>query len=313
VRAAVIFGGALRIEERPDPEPGPDQVLVRVRASGINNADLLQRAGGYPAPPDAPPDIPGLELAGEVVGIGSNVTSFRDGDRVMALVGGGAHAELAVAHERQTLPVPDGVDWPSAGGFVEVFATAHDALFTQAGLALGERLLVQGAAGGVGVAAVQLAREAGASVVGTVRSEAARPAVAELGAEVRAPGELEGVGPFDVVLELVGGDNLATDVRLLATGGRLVVIGMGGGSVAAIDFMQLLRRRARIGGSTLRSRPLEEKALVMQRLGHHTLPLLAAGRLVVPIFATFPLEEAQAAYDRFAAGGKLGKIVLVAG
>jgi NADPH2:quinone reductase len=130
---------------------------------------------------------------------------------------------------------------------------------------------------------------------------------------VRAPYELEGAGPFDVVLELVGGDNLAADVELLATGGRMVVIGMGAGNVAAIDFMQLLHRRARVGGSTLRTRPLEEKALVMQRLGSHALPLLADGRLVVPVFATFPLAEAQAAYDRFAEGGKLGKIVLVAG
>lgn len=299
MRAAVIVDGEIRVEERPDPEPVPGRVLVRVRASGINNADLMQVRGGYPPPPDVPQDVPGLELAGEVAG---------SGERVMALVGGGAHAGLALVPERHLLAVPDGVDWTAAGGFVEVFATAHDALFTQAGLALGERLLVNGGAGGVGVAAVQLAREAGATVVATVRNEALRPRVAALGAEAVAPGEAE--GPFDVILELVGGESLAADVSLLAVGGRLVVIGTGAGPRAQVDFGQVMRRRARLLGSTLRARSPEEKALVLRLLERHALPLLAAGRVEVPVEASYPLADAPAAYARFAAGGKLGKIVL---
>jgi NADPH:quinone reductase-like Zn-dependent oxidoreductase len=299
VLAAVAVDGELRVEERPDPVPGPTQALVRVRAAGVNNADLLQVRGRYPPPPGVPEDVPGLELAGERVDTG---------ERVLALVAGGAHAELAVAEERHLLPLPDGVDWEPAGGFVEVFATAHDALFTQAGLVAGERVLVNGGAGGVGVAGIQLAREAGAAVVATVRNEALRPRVADLGAEVCAPGEAE--GPFDVILELVGGDNLAQNLELLATGGRVVVIGTGAGARAEIDFGQVMRRRARLQGSTLRARSVDEKALVVAALERQVLPLLAAGRIVVPVEAAFPLAEAPAAYERFAAGGKLGKIVL---
>jgi NADPH2:quinone reductase len=312
MRAAVIRAGSVSVEERPDPVPGHGQLLVRVRAAGLNGADLMQRAGRYPPPPDAPPDIPGLELAGEVVAVGPGVLRFREGDRVMALVGGGGQAELAITHERHALPVPDGVDWPVGGGFVEAYATSHDALFSQGELAIGERLLVQGAAGGVGVAAIQLGREAGATVAGTVRAEQLRPRVAELGAVVYAPGRLDGEAPFDVILELVGGDELTRDLERLATGGRLVVIGTGAGARAEIDFHALATRRGRIHASTLRSRPLEEKAVVVQRLERHVLPLLAAGRITVPVEETFPLAEVEAAYDRFAAGGKLGKIVLVA-
>lgn len=299
MRAAVIIDGELRVEERPDPAPGPTQALVRVRASGVNNADLMQVRGNYPPPPGVPEDIPGLELAGE---------RLDTGERVLALVAGGAHAELAAVEERHLLPLPDGIDWEPAGGFVEVFATAHDALFTQAGLVAGERVLVNGGAGGVGVAGIQLAREAGASVVATVRNEALRPRVAELGAEVRAPGEAE--GPFDVILELVGGENLAQNLALLATGGRAVVIGTGAGARAEIDFGRVMRLRARLQGSTLRARSTDEKALVVAALERQVLPLLAAGRVTVPVEATFPLAEAPAAYERFAAGGKFGKIVL---
>jgi NADPH:quinone reductase-like Zn-dependent oxidoreductase len=309
VRAAVVRDGRVEVEERPDPVPGLGEALVRVRASGLNGADLAQRAGRYPAPPGSPPDIPGLELAGEVIALGPGVTRVADGARVMALVGGGGHAELAAVHESLLLAVPEHVSWEEAAGFVEVFATAHDALFTQAALASGERVLVQGAAGGVGVAGVQLARATGASVVATVRAEELRPRVAELGAEVRAPGDLDGL-EFDVVLELVGGDNLAADLGPLATGGRMVVIGVGAGASAEIPFFELMRRRGRILASTLRARPLEEKALVVRRLERHVLPLLGDGRVVVPVHETFALTDAQAAYERFLAGGKFGKIVL---
>jgi NADPH:quinone reductase-like Zn-dependent oxidoreductase len=301
VKAVVLPGdGSLRVEERPDPVAAPGYTLVRVRGAGINNADLLQRSGYYPAPPGAPADVPGLELAGEVVETGA---------RVAALLGGGGQAELAAVPSRLLLPVPDGVGWAEAGGFVEAFATAHDALFTQARLALGERVLITGAAGGVGSAAVQLAREAGARVVATVRSEALRGTVEELGAEVRAPGEAE--GPFDVILELVGGEGLAAAPNLLDFGGRLVVIGLGGGATAELDFRVLMFKRARVSASTLRARPYEEKALVVRRLERHVLPLLAAGRVRVPVADTFPLDRAEDAYARFAEGGKHGKIVLL--
>ncbi len=308
MKAVVFADGALRVAELPDPVAGAGQVLVRVRAAGINGADLAQRAGNYPAPPGAPQDVPGLELAGEVVDPGAMTARFREGDRVMALLAGGGQAELAAVQTRLLMPVPEALGWDEAGGFVEAFATAHDALFTQAQLALGERVLVSGAAGGVGVAAVQLAVAAGASVVGTVRSEGLRGDVEALGAEVCAPGEAE--GPFDAILELVGGDGLAQDVELLGTGGRLVVIGVGAGAMAEIDFRKLMTKRARISASTLRARPLEEKAMVVRRLERHVLPLLGDGRVRVPVCATFPLDRAEAAYERFAAGGKLGKIVL---
>src|SRR4051812_10382120 len=210
MRAATIKdGGELVVAEHPDPEPGKGEVLVRVRAAGLNGADMLQRKGGYPAPPGAPKDIPGLELAGEVAALGPGAIRFSEGDRVMGIVGGGGHAELAAVHERQLMPVPDGLQWPQAGGLPEVFTTAHDAIFTQGGLRPGERLLVHGAAGGVGTAAVQLGAAAGARVTATVRNPDARAAVQELGADAAIdPEGFAEHGPFDVVLELVGAPNL---------------------------------------------------------------------------------------------------------
>jgi NADPH:quinone reductase len=313
MRAVTIQDGRLVLAERPDPGPGRGELLVRVKAAGLNGADPLQVGGRYPVPPGSPADIPGLELAGEVAAVGPDVFRFSPGDRVMAVVGGGAQAELAVVHERLAMPVPDGLGWPEAGGLPEAVTTAHDALFTQCGLAVGDRLLVSGAAGGVGTAAVQLGAAAGAEVVASVRNPAHHQAVATLGAAVVAePGEVFGHGPFDVVLELVGAPNVAADLDALATGGRLMIIGLGAGSRVELDLRTLMARRARLLGSTLRPRPLEQKAEAARRVEHQALPLLAAGRLRVPVAASFPLEQAQAAYDRFAAGGKLGKLVLTA-
>ncbi len=303
MRAAIVSGGRLRVEERPDPAPLDRELLIRVRASGINGADLAQRAGGYPPPPGAPPDVPGLECAGEVAAVGGNVFDFRVGDRVMALLGGGGQAELAAVHERHALPVPDALSDEQAGGFMEVFATAHDALFTQAGLAAGERLLVTGAAGGVGVAAVQLGLAAGARVTAAARHSGDR--LRGLGAETEPEGE------YDVILELVGGDLLAGEIDRLAVGGRLAVIGTSAGAKVTLDLHRLMVKRGRIHGSTLRSRPLEEKALVVQRLRRRVLPLVESGRLTVPVERTFPLDAVDAAYDAFAAGGKFGKLVVV--
>jgi putative PIG3 family NAD(P)H quinone oxidoreductase len=311
VLAVTIRDGQLVVEEHPDPVPGAGEALVQVRAAGLNGADIMQRHGGYPAPPGAPQDIPGLELAGEVLSTGEGATRFKSGDRVMGIVGGGGQAELAVVHERVLMPVPDRLNWPEAGGVPEVFTTAHDALFTQAGLRAGERLLVHGAAGGVGTAAVQLGWTAGARVTATVRHPELREGVAALGARVLAPAEFDDEGPFDVILELVGASNLTGNLRSLSTGGRIVVIGVsGGGATGELNLGLLMGRRARIHGSTLRPRPLEEKALTARALERSVLPLLAAGTITVPVAATYPLTHAAEAYDRFSAGGKLGKIVL---
>jgi NADPH:quinone reductase len=313
MRAATIRDKQVVIEEHPDPVPGTGEVLVRVHAAGLNGADMMQRRGLYPAPAGSPQDIPGMELAGEVVALGPHppgAERFAVGDRVMAIVGGGAQAQLATVHERQLMPVPKVLDWPTAGGLPEVFTTAYDAIFTQAQLRPGERLLVHGGAGGVGTAAIQLAHATGARVTATVRNEGMRDGVATLGAAVIAPEGFSEHGPFDVILELVGAPNLAENLQALATGGRIIVIGVAAGAKGELNLLALMGKRARIHGSTLRARPLEEKALVARALEREVLPLFESGALRVPIAETFPLEDAAAAYTRFAAGGKLGKIVL---
>ncbi len=310
MRAATIRDNEIVIEQHPDPQAGVGEVLVRVHAAGLNGADMLQRRGMYPAPPGSPQDIPGMELAGEVAALGPGAERFDVGDRVMAIVGGGAQAELCVVHERQLMPVPQALDWPAAGGLPEVFATAHDAVFTQGELRPGEHLLVHGGAGGVGTAAIQLACAAGARVTATVRNESLREQVGELGAHVIAPDGFAEHGPFDVILELVGGPNMPENLQALATGGRIAVIGVGAGAKSELNLLALMGKRARIHGSTLRARPLEEKALVARLLEHEVLPLFDAGKLRVPVAETFALDDALAAYERFAAGGKLGKIVI---
>jgi NADPH:quinone reductase len=272
---------------------------------------MLQRRGRYPAPPGSPREIPGLELAGEVVAQGPGAARFGEGDRVMAIVGGGGQAELATLHERAAMPVPDGIEWAPAGGFAEVFTTAHDALFTQARLQPGERLLVHGGAGGVGTAAVQLAAAAGSEVTATVRNPDLRAEVERLGARAVAPEGFAEHGPFDAILELVGGPNLEGNLQALGTGGRIVVIGVGAGARAEVSLAALMGKRARIHGSTLRARPLEQKAEAMRGVERHVLPLLARGSVRVPVAATYPLEDVAEAYERFTAGGKLGKVVLL--
>ena len=310
MRAVTIKDGVLSVSEHPDPTPGAGEVLVRVRAAGLNGADMMQRRGHYPAPPGAPQEIPGLELAGEVLARGPGANRFGEGDRVMAIVGGGGQAELAVVHERILMAVPESLSWVQAGGTPEVFTTAHDAVFTQAGLRLGERLLVHGGAGGVGTAAIQLGRAAGARVTATVRNPDHRAKVAELGAQVIAPEGFGEHGPFDVILELVGAINLAENVSALEIGGRIAVIGIGAGAKGELNLGALMAKRGCIHASTLRARPLEAKALTARALERSVLPLLASGAVHVPIAQEFPLDAAEEAYDRFAAGGKLGKIVL---
>ena len=311
MRAVVIKDGEILVDERPDPQAGSHEVLVRVHAAGLNNADILQRQGHYPPPPGFPADMPGMEFAGEVVANGPGGDRFPKGERVMGLVGGAAQAELVVIHQRLLTPVPQRLDWPEAGGVPEAFTTAHDALFTQCGLQAGERLLVHGAAGGVGVAAVQLGRACGARVVATVRNPAHREAVATLGATVLPPDDFVDEGPFDVILELVGATNMLDNLRALHSGGRISVIGTGAGAtVAEFPLGLLMARRGRIHGSTLRGRSLEEKAMAARAVERSVLPLFSNGALRVPLHRTFPLEQAAEAYDFFAAGSKLGKVVL---
>jgi NADPH:quinone reductase len=320
LRGVTVVEGRLEWREHPDPEAGAGELLIDVRAAGINGSDMLQRLGLYPAPAGAPQDIPGLEVAGEVVATGRGVERFGIGDRVMAVVAGGGHAERAVVHERVALPVPGALSWAEAGGFPEVFTTAHDALFTQCVLGPGERALVHGAAGGVGIAAVQLAALGGARVTATVRNPDLRDDVTAIGARagtvrVVAPDAYAEHGPFDVVLELIGAPNLAGDLQALATWGRISVIGVGAGASAEINLHALMTARGRIHGSTLRPRPLEEKASAARLVEAHVLPFFGndpeAARIQVPVAATYPIWEAEAAYDRFAVGGKLGKIVLI--
>jgi putative PIG3 family NAD(P)H quinone oxidoreductase len=314
VRAVTIVDGSLAWREHPDPEPGTGEIAVSVRAAGISNADLLQRAGLYPPPPGAPTDIPGLEAAGEVVALGPGAARFAVGDRVMAVLAGGGQAERFVVHERAAMPVPGTLPWEQAGAVPENVTTAHDALFTQAGLTMGERLLVHGAAGGVGTAAVLLGALAGATVVATVRDEAKRAAVEALAPGVRAVPQdgFEAHGPFDVILELVGAPNLPGDLAALATGGRISVIGVGAGSKAEVNLLALMAKRGRILASTLRARPLEQKADAARRVEANLLPALEDGRLRLPVDRTFPMSEATAAYEHFADGGKVGKVVLLA-
>jgi len=313
VHAVTIVDGGVAWREHPDPAPGSGELLVRVRAAGVCRGDLMQAEGLYPPPPGTtPPELPGLELAGEVVAVGPGCRRFAEGDRVMAVVTGAGQAELAVVPEIVALPVPDGLGWAQAGGFPENYTTAHDALFSQCQLGMGERVCVHGAAGGVGTAAIELAVAAGCDVVATVRSDAARPGVAALGATVVGPDAFADHGPYDVVLELVGAPNVDQNLRALATGGRIAVIGVGAGFRAEVNLLALMATRGRIHGSTLRPRPLDEKAAAARRVERHVLPLVARGAVTVPIAATVPLTDPARAYDLFAAGGKLGKIVLVA-
>jgi NADPH:quinone reductase len=229
---------------------------------------------------------------------------------VMAVVGGGGQAELAIVHERAAMPVPEELDWAPAGGVPEAFTTAHDALFTQAGLTVGVRVLVHGAAGGVGMAAVQLATMAGARVTATVRDAAAREQIAALGVLALEPEGFEAYGPFDVVLELVGAPNMPGNLAALADRGRICVIGVSAGTKLELNLLALMGKRATIRGSVLRARSLEDKADAARRVERAVLPGFASGDLSVPVTATFPLDAVADAYERFAAGAKLGKIVL---
>ena len=316
---AIVFTGAggnevVQLVERPDPVATGDDMVLAVRYAALNGADLSQRAGRYPAPPGSPPDIPGIETAGTVVACGPTARRFQVGDRVFGIVGGGGLADRVLVHERHVAPVPDNLDDPGAAAVPEVFVTAHDAIVTQAGLKLGELLVVSGANGGVGTAAIQIGATAGARVLATVRSADVRGRVAELGAEVIDPEELveraQAMGGADVVCELVGAPNLDRDFDALAVKGRIVVVGTGAGDEAQLALRKLMGKRARLMGTVLRARPLEEKGAAVQAFAREVVPHLASGRIVPLVDRVFAAEQAAAAFDRMAGPGKLGKVLL---
>jgi NADPH:quinone reductase len=309
----------LAVVDRPDPEPSRGEVRVRVRATAVNRADLLQRLGAYPAPADAPPDIPGLEIAGEIDAVGPGVERLAIGDRVFGLVGGGGYAEAIVSHERALAKIPDGMSFDDAAAVPEAFVTAHDAMVTQAGLRGGEVLLVHAVGSGVGTAAIQLGRALGATVLGTARTADKLERARSLGLDAgivadgaRFADAVRAAQPAGaaVVLELVGGAYLAEDLRCVEPLGRIVLVGLLAGAKAELDLGLLLRRRVRVLGTVLRSRPLEEKIAAMRAFEAQVVPLLARGAVKPVIDCVMPLAEAARAHERMASNAGFGKIVL---
>ena len=310
--ALTINEKKLDVVERDTPEPGPDDVVIAVRAAGINAADLMQREGFYPAPPGFPEDIPGMELAGLVTAVGERVPASLIGRRVCAIVGGGAQATHCVVASEHLLFVPDHVSWTEAGGFPEAFTTAYDALVTQGHLQAGDRLLVSGAAGGVGAAGVQIAHALGAEVVAVTRNDEHHDALRALGAnEAITLDQVSSIERVDVVLELLGAANLSVAQGILRPHARVVVIGVGAGARVEIDLLTMMRTRYTLTGSTLRSRSREEKTAVAHLVSETLLPLWERRMIAVPIAKTFDLRDATTAYEYFGQPGKFGKVVLL--
>jgi NADPH:quinone reductase len=324
---AVVFHGKggpeiISVEELPDPVPSRGEVLVRVRAAALNRADLLQRRGLYPPPPGTRADVPGLELAGEVAAVGEGVRSWKVGDRVMAITAGEAQAELCLVHERMLLPIPGGLSFEEAGALMEAGVTSHDALFTLGGLRPGASVLVHAVGSGVATLALQLARAAGAAVIGTSRTASKLERARELGLdhgllvdgtpprfaeEVR---RLTGGQGTPLVLEFVAGPYLAEDVAALATGGRIVIIGTMGGAKVELDLGLLMKARGSVAGTVLRPRPLEEKVAATRAFGRDVLPLVAAGKVRPVVDAVLPLDAVREAHQRLDRNDSFGKIVL---
>jgi putative PIG3 family NAD(P)H quinone oxidoreductase len=309
----------LTVVERELPEPSRGEVRVRIRATAINRADLLQRMGAYPAPADAPPDIPGLEIAGEVDALGAGVERLAVGDRVFGLVGGGGYAEAVVTHERALARIPDGLPFEQAAAIPEAFITAHDAIVGQANLAGGEALLVHAVGSGVGTAAVQLGRALGAFTIGTARTADKLERASALGLDVgivpdgtRFADQVRSYAPDGaaVVLELVGGAYLDEDLRCTQQLGRIVLVGLLAGAKTELDLGLVLRRRLRILGTVLRARPLEEKLAAMRAFEARVVPLLARGKIQPVIDVVLPLDQAAEAHQRMASNAGFGKIVL---
>ncbi|HSN02229.1 MAG TPA: zinc-binding dehydrogenase [Acidimicrobiales bacterium] len=311
MKALVLENGELTLQIRPDPRAGAGEVVVAVAAAGVNAADLLQRQGVYPPPPGWPVDVPGLELAGVVEEIGDGVDASLLGRRVCAVVGGGAQATRCVVPAAHLIAVPDTVDWTQAGALAEAVLTAHDALVSQAHLQRGERVVISGAAGGVGVAAVQIAHSLGAHVIAVTRDPSHHEELTGLGAdETVTIDDVRDLAPVDVVLELVGAAHLERVLEVSAAFARLVVIGVGAGSKATIDLRLIMGRRLTLSGSTLRARSHDEKARVVEAASAWLADRWTRGEFVMPLAHRFDLDEAPLAYAAFAERGKFGKIVL---
>ena len=322
MRAVVIpdFGepGVLRLDTLPDPRPSRREVVVQVRASGVNRADVLQRRGLYPPPPGAS-EVPGLEFAGVVVDVGGAVTRWRAGDRVMGIVAGGGYAERVAVDERVAVAVPGAMDLTTAGAIPEVYATAYDAIFRQARLQRGETLLIHAAGSGVGTAALQLARRAGARTIGTSRTASKLERAGAMGLDLGVPGgeawheavrNATGGRGADVILDLVGAPYLARNQAAIAAGGRHVVVGVPGGSRAELDLRLLMARRARLFGTVLRARSVEEKADLARDFTEAVLPGFVDGTLQPAMDRIFPAAKAADAHRRMEANENFGKIIL---
>lgn len=307
MRAVIAHNRSAHLMERPTPTPKGEEVLIRVHAAGVNRADLVQVAGAYPPPPGAS-DVLGLEVSGH---------REDTGEAVVALLPGGAYAEFVTAHPDVLLPVPTGMDLTTAAGLIEAAATVVSNLVLEAQMKAGETVLIHGGNGGVGSLALQIAHLLGARVLTTVGSDEAVPTALALGADVAwnrhttdLPDALRDEGGVDVILDVVGGDALASNVKALRTGGRLVIIGMLGGAQGELPIGVLMARRARVIGTTLRSRPLAEKAEVIREVSQIVWPLVEAGKISVPVQAVLPLEEVTQAHQVLKAGGHHGKVIL---
>lgn len=313
---------SLRIKDVPNPTPGPSEIQVRVRATALNRADLLQTLGLYPPPPDAPPDIPGLEYSGEVSAVGEKVRRYKVGDHVMGIVGGGAFAEYVVCHEREALPIPTRLSFKDAAAIPEAFITAYDALVLQANLRASEWVLIHAAGSGVGSAAVQIASALGAKVIGTARTAEKLTGLRSLGlhhsvavahenpafaAEVK---KLTSGAGVDVVLDLVTGPTMPETLDCIASRGRWLLVGMLGGASASLELATVLRKRVTLLGTVLRSRPLEEKIAVAQRVEKELLPLFNEGRLRPVVDFVYPISSIAEAFARLSSNASFGKIVL---
>ncbi|MDR0345083.1 MAG: NAD(P)H-quinone oxidoreductase [Nocardiopsaceae bacterium] len=324
MRAVIIPspGGpeVLRLAEVPDPVPGPGEVLVEIAAAGVNRADLLQRQGAYPPPPGAP-EYPGLECAGRITALGPGVTGWQAGDQVCALLAGGGYAEQVAVPAGQLLPLPAGLEPTEAAALPEAACTVHSNVFARAGLAAGETLLVHGGASGIGTLAIQLARALGARVACTAGSPAKLARCRELGAGLAisyrdedfaaAVAEFTGGHGADVILDIIGGPYLPRNVATLATGGRLVVIAVQSGGKGELDLGLLMAKRASVLASTLRGRPLAEKAAIVDAVRAQVWPLVSDGQVRPVIHRVLPMAEAAAAHQILTEGSHVGKVVLV--
>jgi putative PIG3 family NAD(P)H quinone oxidoreductase len=326
MRAVVIDhpGGpeVLKLREVPDPVPAADEVLIAITAAGVNRADLSQREGSYPPPPGAPP-YPGMECAGRIAAVGSEVTGWQPGDEVCALLAGGGYAEQVAVPAGHVLPIPAGLALADAAALPEVACTVYSTVVTYAGLATGETLLVHGGSSGIGTMAIQLGHALGASVACTAGSAAKLERCRELGADLAinyrdedfaaALLEFTGGRGADVILDIIGGGYLRQNVTALAPGGRMVVIGLQGGSTGELDLGQLLRKRATVHAATLRSRPAADKAAIVASVLAGAWPLVSSGQVRPVIETTLPLAEAAEAHRLLAASGHIGKILLATG